>query len=92
MSEPDREPTDKPTHDREEAEHEGQWMARNWLAIAAVSILGVLLLAVGMLQATGPVDVFAPIAETETQQWGVFGVLVVAWLALVGWSWNAIVG
>lgn len=96
MSEPDREPTEKPTekptHDSAEAEQEGQWMARNWLAIAAVSILGLLLLAVGLLQATGLVSVFAPVAETQTQQWGAFGVLVLIWVLIAGWSWSAVAG
>ncbi|WP_049927744.1 hypothetical protein [Halopiger goleimassiliensis] len=92
MSDPDREPTEKPTRDREEAEDEGQWMARNWLGIAAVSILGLLLIMVAMMQATGLMDVFGPVAETETQQWAAFGALVVVWLALAGWSWRAIAG
>ncbi|AXR77295.1 hypothetical protein [Natrarchaeobaculum sulfurireducens] len=40
----------------------------------------------------GPVGVFAPIAETETQQWGVVGPLVLAWLVLAELRWNAAVG
>ncbi|AGB37726.1 hypothetical protein [Natronococcus occultus] len=91
MDEPDKEPTEKPTEDREEAEQEGQWMARNWLGIAVVSILFLLLLALGMMQATGLVDVFAPIADSETGQWAAFGVLALAVLALAGWSWRAVV-
>ncbi|SDR04005.1 hypothetical protein [Natronobacterium texcoconense] len=90
MSSPDEEPTEKATTDRNEAEHEGKWMGRNWLGIAAVSILGLLLLALGMLQAGGLVDVFAPIAETQTQQWAAFGVLVLIWIGLAGWSWRGI--
>ncbi|RQG90079.1 hypothetical protein EA462_08755 [Natrarchaeobius halalkaliphilus] len=92
MSEPDREPTEKPTTDREEAEREGRWMARNWIAIAVVSILAALLLAVGLLQATGLVDLFAPVVGTEGQQWGVFAILAVVVIAIAGWSWSAIVG
>lgn len=91
MDEPDKEPTEKPTEDREEAEREGQWMARNWLGIAVVSILALLLLALGMMQATGLVDVFGPVADSETGQWAAFGVLALAVLALAGWSWRAIV-
>ncbi|MFP8953541.1 hypothetical protein ACLI4Z_11280 [Natrialbaceae archaeon A-arb3/5] len=92
MSDPDREPTEKPTSDREEAEREGKWMARNWLGIAVVSILSLLLLAVAMMQVTGLVDVFAPIADTETQQWGAFFVLALIVVILAGWSWKAIIG
>ncbi|WP_394739507.1 hypothetical protein [Natronococcus roseus] len=91
MDEPDEEPTEKPTNDREEAEREGKWMARNWIGIAVVSILALLLLAVGMMQATGLVDVFAPVADSETGQWAAFGVLALAVLAIAGWSWRAIV-
>ncbi|MXV62003.1 hypothetical protein GS429_08010 [Natronorubrum sp. JWXQ-INN-674] len=90
MSEPDREPTEKPTTSKQEAEEEGQWMARNWIGIAVVSILSLLLLVVAMMQFTGVMDVFAPIAETETQQWGVFFALAVALIILAGWSWKAI--
>ncbi|NGM67919.1 hypothetical protein G6M89_02640 [Natronolimnobius sp. AArcel1] len=90
MSSPDEEPTEKPTNDRQEAEREGQWMARNWLGIAAVSIFGLLLVAIALMQATGLVSIFAPVADTATQQWALFGVLVLVWLGLAGWSWRAI--
>ncbi|MWV39861.1 hypothetical protein [Natrialba sp. INN-245] len=92
MSEPDREPTETPTTDREEAEREGKWMGRNWLGIAAVSIFGLVLIVIALMQATGLMDVFAPVAETEIQQWAIFGVLVLIWLGAAGWSWNAITG
>lgn len=90
MDEPDQEPTEKPTEDREEAEQEGKWMARNWIGIAVVSILALLLLVVGMMQATGLVDVFAPIADTQGGQWAAFGVLALLVVVLAGWSWRAI--
>ena len=92
MSEPDREPTEKPTNTQKEAKHEDQWMIRNWIGIAIVSILGLLLITVAMMQATGLVDVLGSVAETQTQQWAVFGVLVLIWLALAGWSWSGIRG
>ncbi len=66
------------------------WMARNWLGIAVVSIFGLLLLVLALLQASGLVDVFGPVADTQTGQWAAFGVLVIAWLALAGWSWRAV--
>ncbi len=91
MSEPDREPTEKPTTSKEEAEREGQWMARNWIGIAVVSILTMLLVVIAAMQFTGVMDVFAPIAETETQQWGVFFALAVVLIILAGWSWKAII-
>ncbi|WP_076607689.1 hypothetical protein [Natronorubrum thiooxidans] len=90
MSEPDREPTETPTTSRDEAEAEGQWMARNWLGIAVVSILSLVILALALMQWTGLVNVFAPIAETEGQQWGAFFVLALVVIILGGWSWKAI--
>ena len=90
MDEPDQEPTEKPTEDRQEAEQEGKWMARNWIGIAVVSILALLLLVVGMMQATGLVDVFAPIADTQGGQWAAFGGLALLVVVLAGWSWRAI--
>ncbi|RQG93396.1 hypothetical protein [Natrarchaeobius chitinivorans] len=90
MSEPDREPTETPTTDKQEAEKEGQRMARNWVGIAVVSILAMLLVVIALMQATGLVDVFAPVATTETQQWGAFVVLAVIVVAIAGWSWKAI--
>lgn len=90
MDEPDQEPTDKPTHDREEAEAEGKWMARNWIGVAIVSILGLWLIMVAVMQATGLMDVFGPVADSETGQWGAFAVIALIWLALAGWSWRAI--
>jgi flagellar biosynthesis protein FlhB len=91
MDEPDQEPTEKPTQDRHEAEQEGKWMARNWMGIAVISILTLLLLAVGLMQATGLVDVFAPVADSQTGQWAAFGVLALVVVAIAGWSWRAIV-
>ncbi|ELY47408.1 hypothetical protein [Natronorubrum sulfidifaciens] len=91
MSEPDREPTETPTTSKAEAEADGQRMARNWLGIAVVSILSLLLVAIALLQLTGVVEFFAPIAETEGQQWGAFFVLALVVIILGGWSWRAIV-
>ncbi len=68
MTEPDEEPTGKPTRTEEEATEEGEWMLRNWLGIAVVSIASLVVLALGLLQWSGLVDVFAPVAATETGQ------------------------
>ncbi|QSW99798.1 hypothetical protein [Haloterrigena alkaliphila] len=90
MSEPDREPTEKPTTSKEEAESEGKWMARNGIAIGVVSILALVVLMIGAMQATGLVDVLAPFAETAGAQWGVFFVMALVVIILGGWSWKAI--
>ena len=91
MSEPDRDPTETPTTDKADAEQEGKWMMRNWVGIAVVSILSLLLLVVVMMQATGLVDVFAPIAGTGAQQWGVIAVFALVVIAIAGWSWSALI-
>jgi uncharacterized protein YqhQ len=91
MDEPNQEPTEKPTHDSQEAEQEGKWMARNWLGVAVISILTLLLLAVGLMQATGLIDVFAPVADSETGQWAAFGVLALIVVGIAAWSWSAII-
>ncbi|WP_440763929.1 hypothetical protein [Natronorubrum sp. DTA7] len=90
MSEPDREPTETTTTSTEEAEEEGQWMARNWIGIAVVSIFSLLLIMLAAMQFTGVIDILAPIAETEGQQWGVFFVLALILIIVGGWSWKAI--
>ncbi|GEM_PF-5369913 len=92
MSDPDQEPTETPTTDTEEAETAGKRMFRNWVGIAVVSILALLVLALAMMQATGLVDVFAPIADSGAQQWGIIAVFALLVLAAAGWSWSAIVG
>ena len=97
MSDPDSGPgpnpeRERPTTDKSEAKAQGRSMVRHWVGIAVVSILGLWILAIAVMQATGLVAVFAPIAETETetQQWGLLGVLVLVWIALAGWSWSAL--
>lgn len=91
MSDDERDPTETPTTSTADAEQEGKRMVRNWLGIAVVSILTLLLVVIAMMQWTGLVDVFAPIAETEGQQWGAFVVLALVVIVLAGWSWKSIV-
>ena len=90
MSEPDRDPTETPTTSAEQAEDEGQWMARNWIGIAVVSILGLWLILLAAMQATGLIDVLAPFADSGAQQWGVLLALAVGVIVLAGWGWKAI--
>ncbi|WP_255168569.1 hypothetical protein [Natrononativus amylolyticus] len=89
MSKPDEEPTETPTTSREEATEEGGWMLRNWVAVAVVSVLMMLLLALGLMQWTGLVDILAPVADSEAGQWGVFAVLAIIVAALAVWGWSA---
>ncbi|MCU4741126.1 opsin family protein [Halobacteria archaeon AArc-m2/3/4] len=84
---PDEEPTDTPTRNREQAEEEGAWMGQNWLRIAVVSILGLWVVALGLLQASGLINVFAPIADTQRGQWAAFAVLALVVIGIGAWSW-----
>ncbi|AHG00064.1 hypothetical protein HALLA_15910 [Halostagnicola larsenii XH-48] len=90
MSEPDREPAEKPTQDEQTAEREGKQLIRSGIGIAVVSIVILLALVLALMQASGLVDLLEPFAETETQQWGVFFVIALAVIALAAWSWNSI--
>ena len=85
----ERDPTDDPTHDTEEASAEGAQMGRSWLQIAVVATFATLLLAIGLMQATGLVDPFAPIVGSETGQWLAFGVLALVVVGIGAWSWTA---
>ncbi|WP_252698266.1 hypothetical protein [Natronosalvus vescus] len=91
MSKPDDRPTETPTEDSEDARQEGRWMARNWLAVAVVSIFTMVVLALAMLQATGLIEVPVPFTEAEGGQWAVLAVIAVVVLATGAWSWKALV-
>lgn len=91
MSKPDEEPTETPTTSREEATEEGEWMFRNWIAVAVVSVLAMVLLVLGLMQWTGLVDIFAPIADSDAGQWGVFVILALLVAGLAVWGWTAII-
>ena len=88
MSKPDDRPTETPTTSTEEAADEGTWMARSWLAIAAVSILTTLLVLLVLMQWTGLLDVGAPLVGSEGGQWAVVGVIALAVVIIAGWSWR----
>ncbi|WP_254767439.1 hypothetical protein [Salinilacihabitans rarus] len=90
MDRPDEEPTEKPTNTAREAEEETAWLAQNWVGIAVVSILGLVVLVVGMMQWSGLVDVFAPVADTEGGQWAAFAALALVVLALGVWGWRSV--
>jgi polyferredoxin len=86
MEEPDEEAIEEPTTDEQQAEREATWMAKEWASIGVISILVMVLLALGLLQATGVIDLLAPIADTEIGQWGAFVVLALVVLGISLWS------
>ena len=91
MDELDDEPTETPTNTVEQAEAEGAWMTRNWIAIASISILALLVLALAMLQVTGLIDAFAPIAGTEIGQWTGIALIAAAVVAIAAWGWRSVI-
>ena len=87
MADQEEAPTQKPAHSAEEEAEEASFMAKHWLRIGVISILGTLLLALALLQATGLVDIMSPFVETEGGQWLVFAVLALLVIAIGLWSW-----
>ena len=90
MDEPDEEPTEKPTNTAREAQKEGEWMSRNWIAIASVSILSMLGLIAIMMLFTGLVEVPAPMIADATGQWVTIGVVGLVVLAVLSWGWRSV--
>ncbi|MFB1062407.1 hypothetical protein [Natrinema sp. H-ect4] len=85
-SDPDEEAIDEPTTSGAQEADETAWMMKEGVTIGLISIMAVLVLALGLLQGTGLVDVFAPIADTNFGQWIAFGVLVLVVIAVFAWS------
>ncbi|WP_339103898.1 hypothetical protein [Haloterrigena salinisoli] len=80
-NEPDGEAIDEPTRDEEQEAQESYWMAKEMVAIGVISILGVLLLGFGLLQASGLVEVPGPFGN-----WIVFIALGALLVAVFAWS------
>lgn len=86
MEEPDEDAIEEPTTSEEQAEREATWMMKEWTTIGTISILVLLVLVLGLMQATGLVDLVAPVADTEIGQWSVFVAIVLITLAIFVWS------
>lgn len=66
-------------------------MVTNWIGIAVISVGFTFLLALGMLQWTGLIDVMAPVADTELGQWIAFGIVALAVVLIAAWSWSSVI-
>lgn len=86
MEEPDEDAIEEPTTSEEQAEREATWMMKEWTTIGTISILVLLVLVLGLMQATGLVDLVAPVADTEIGQWSVFVAIVLITLTIFVWS------
>ncbi|SEV85943.1 hypothetical protein [Natrinema salifodinae] len=85
-SDPDEEAIDEPTTSSAQEADEGAWMMKEGITVGLVAIGAMVVLAIGLLQGTGLVDFFAPIADTGLGQWAAFGVLIFIALAVFAWS------
>lgn len=87
MTETTDDPDKTPTITEEEAREECTELLEGSLRVALVSIVGVALAAVGLLQATGLVDLFSFDVDW-TYQWLVFVLLAAALVAAEVWTWR----
>ncbi|WP_090614797.1 hypothetical protein [Natrinema salaciae] len=85
-SDPDEGAIDEPTTSSAQEADETAWMMKEGITIGLIAIGAMVLLGLGLLQGTGLVDVFAPIADSNVGQWAAFGVLVLVALAAFAWS------
>ena len=85
-SDPDAEAIDEPTTSGAQEADETAWMMKEGIMIGLFAIVGVVVLALGLMQGTGLIDLFAPIADSGLWQWIGFGVLVVLVLAAFAWT------
>lgn len=86
MSDPGEDPEKTPSTTEEEQREEAEVLAKGWLRVAAVSILATVLTVVGLLQASGLVDLF-PFGEDWTVEWLVFVLLAVLLVGIELWGW-----
>ncbi|RZV10589.1 hypothetical protein BDK88_1759 [Natrinema hispanicum] len=86
-SDPDKEAIDEPTTSGAQEADETAWMMKEGVTIGLISIALVLVLALGLLQATGSaIDIFGLFIESALGQWLVVGVLALAVLTAFVWS------
>ncbi|ELY74042.1 hypothetical protein [Natrinema pallidum] len=85
-SEPDEEAIDEPTTSPAQEADETAWMVKEGVTIGLIAIGAMVVLGLGLLQGTGLVDPFAPIADTEFGQWAAFAVVVLVGVAVFVWS------
>lgn len=88
MSDSANDPEKTPSTTEEEQREEGKALAQGWLRVATVSIAALLLTVLGLLQATGLIDLF-PFGEGWTVQWLVFVLIAVVLVSVELWTWKS---
>lgn len=88
MSDPTDNPEKTPSRTEAEQREEGKALAKGWLRVAAVSIFGMVLAVIGVLQASGLIDLF-PFGDGWTFQWLVFVLLAAIIVGAELWTWRS---
>ena len=88
MSDSRRDPDKTPSTTKAEQREDGEALAQGLLRVGIVSIFAIVLTVVGLLQATGYVDLF-PFGDGWTIQWLVFAFLGVVLVSIELWSWKS---
>lgn len=85
-TDPDPEAIDEPTTDSAQEAREARWALQEGLAIGIVSIFAGVLVAFGLMQATGLIDLPGPIGDSPLAHWTLFVALGAILLAAFAWS------
>lgn len=88
MSDASEDPEKTPSTTEAEQRTEGMTIARGWLRVASISIFALLLAVVGLLQASGFVDLF-PFGDGWTVQWLVFVLIAAILVGIELWTWRS---
>jgi len=84
MEEPEEEAVEEPVHSEQDAREANAWATKELTSIAVISIAAFLLLALGMMQFTGLVEL-SPIGGAGGEI-AAFGILVLVVAGLFAWS------
>jgi Ni/Fe-hydrogenase subunit HybB-like protein len=88
MSDRGEDPEKTPSTTEEEQKEEAEILAQGTLRTGVVSIVALLLLVLGLMQATGMADPF-PFGSDWTVEWLVFVLLAVVLVGIELWSWRS---
>ena len=67
---------------------EGKELAQGGVRVGVISILSLLLIVIGLLQATGVIDLF-PFGSGWTVQWSIFILLAFVLIGIEVWGWKS---
>lgn len=88
MSDPGENPEKTPSTTEEEQKEEGEIILQGALRTGIISIVSLLLIILGLMQATGMIDLF-PFGSDWTVQWLVFVLIALVLVGIEVWSWRS---